>query len=84
MIQQLVSILGSIYKQSMSVFKIHQMIHFARSLPCKIHRMMPICLLADTSPTLVDLPRLISIPNSPFSIRHPKSPLEPLPEPPLG
>lgn len=45
--------------------------------------MVTVCLLTDAWFPLVDLPRLVPIPNSPRPIRHMKSLLEALPEAPL-
>jgi len=67
----------------MGVFKVSQMVQFALPRPGQIQRMVAVSLLADSSSTLVDLPRLVSIPNRPFSVSNVKPPLESLPKAPL-
>jgi len=67
----------------MGAFEVGQMIQFGLSLASQINWLMAIGLLAETLCSSVYFPRFISIPDSPFPIRHSEFSLEPFSESPL-
>lgn len=82
-VNQLIRVAARLHQQPVRIFEVSQMVQFTLPRPRQVERVVAVSLLADSAPTLVDLPRLVSIPNRPFSIRNVEPPLEPFTKAPL-
>jgi hypothetical protein len=68
-----------LHQKPIRILEVRQMVVLAFPFPRQVQWMVAVGLLADTRSALINLPRLISIPNGPLSIRHVKSLLESFP-----
>ena len=82
-IDEITGIFSDIYQQSKGIFEVDQVMKFIDIISSEVDGLKTISLITLTRQSSINFPRLISVPEGPFSINNLKIVLESLSQPPF-